>query len=306
MDLNLHINALKASQETTVPCHNIELKELLSRKFKLQKNSFSIYSCKEQALFSLLHSFNTSYIYIYAPSDKLYTQTAKKLDFQIEYINRFIELNSELLPNSIVLFTNPSFPDGNYYELDMLLENWKEKNIIVIIDESYLKLSSKKSLKAKLKNYSNLYIIESLTPFYGEEKLHLSLIHSISSNLQNIDEKNPSCHIPLEEQQILTALLNDTHFKKVSRSISIFNKELLINQLEKFIFIKDIYPTDTNYFLFSIKHQYLEKFIILLDTHNIKITHCKDMLFLDENFFSLTIPRNKEIKKLLSILKLCD
>jgi histidinol-phosphate aminotransferase len=303
MDLSKNINPLKASSDFPISCENKEFKEVIANNFNLEIDTFNIYSCKEQALYSLLHCIKTSHLYIYAPTFTYYEQTALKTNKSIEYINRFIELESELLPHSIVLFTNPSFPDGNCYDLESFLEYWKSQNIIVIIDETYLSFTKKQSLKKQIQKYPNLFIFEELSPFYGVESLHLSLIHSQKQNLENINNTSPSCHISQNEQKLFLAVLNDTPFKSVSSSVSLFNKELLINEMDKLPFIKEIYPSHTNYFLFSIQEKMIEKFKIYLEQNQITITHCEDLEYLDKSFFTLSVPKNKDTKKLITLLQ---
>ena len=303
MDLSKNINSLRADANTPISCDNKEFKKQIAHNLGLKRDNFLIYSCTDQALFALLHSLESNHLYIYAPSHLYYEQIATKTKKSIEYINRFVELESELLPNSIVIFSNPSFPDGNYYELDEFLEYWKSQNITVIIDESYLSFTKKQTLKKQIKNYENLFIIESLSPFYGIESLHLSLIHSKEDNLTQILNSTPSCHISSNEQNLLLSAFEDSSFKSVTSSVGLFNKELFINEFQKLPFVKDIYPSLTNYFLFRVEEKKIDLFKKFLETHKITITQCQNLQFLDKSFFALTIPKNKDVKKLLSLME---
>jgi threonine-phosphate decarboxylase len=303
MDLTKTINALKANTDIPISCDNQEFKDVIATHLNQKKDNFNIYSCKEQALFSLLHSLHSNHLYIYAPSHTYYAQTANKCKKSIECINRFIELESQLLPNSIVLFSNPSFPDGNYYELNSLLEYWESQNITVIIDETYLLFTSNPSLKNQIDSYKNLFILQELAPFYGIENLHLTIIHSDTKNLEDITNTTPSCHIAPNEQTLFLSALKDLPFTKISSTTTLFNRELLINEMKELDFIQNIYPSQTNYFLFSVKSKSIQIFIEFLTKNQIKITHCKNLEYLDKSFFSIVVPKNQAVHKLIRLFK---
>ena len=307
MDLTNNKNVIQPSIElSSIPCDNNNFKSIVADFFKTKEENLAIFSCLENSIFSLLHSLDSRHLYLYAPINPIYEKVAIKLGYSIEYINRFLDLESSLIPNSIIIFANPSQPEGQVYDLDRLVNIWEESNTTVIIDESHLSFTKASSFKNKINTNLEIYIIEALEYFYAIEDFELCLIHSSKQYIHKLYDKTPTCHMAKIQAKIFIQMIQDKSFSQISRGINILNKELLIQELSKISFIKEIYPSDTNYILIRIQSTDIKSLNTLLQEHNIQVLECDRYQFLDHHYGQITIQKNKDIRRIINIFNVIN
>ncbi len=85
----------------------------------------------------------------------------------------------------MVVFVNPSTPDGKYYDIKNLMQKWIKKRCTVLIDESFLEFTKNKSDLKYLKEYKNLYILKSMTKFYSCAGVRVATLISTKENIKN-------------------------------------------------------------------------------------------------------------------------
>ena len=307
MDLTNNKNIIQPSIEpSSIPCDNKDFKSIVAAFFKTKEENLAIFSCLENSIFSLLHSLDSRHLYLYAPINPIYEKIALKLGYSIEYINRFLDLESSLIANSVVIFANPSQPEGEVYDLERLINIWEASNIIVIIDESHLSFTKAPSLKNKINGNLEIYIIEALEYFYAIEDFELCLIHSCKQHIYNLYDKNPTCHIAKTQAKILIQMIEDKSFSKISRGINILNKELLIQELSKFDFIQEVYPSNTNYILVRLQNIDAKQLNKALQKYSIQVIECAKYYFLDNSYIQITIQKNQDIKKIIHIFSVIN
>lgn len=89
------------------------------------------------------------------------------------------------LKDCIVVVVNPNTPYGVYYDLKDRIISLMEKGCTVVFDESFIDFTEKPSMYGLVKDNPNLYLIHSMTKFYGSAGARLGVILSSNALLQD-------------------------------------------------------------------------------------------------------------------------
>ena len=290
-EVNLDFNNLNIS---SYPSYD-SLYNKIATLYNVDENQMELFNGGSSAIFSLFRFFETNHLYIYSPAYLEYKKAGRKFNYTIEFINRFVELDKDVANNSLVVFVNPSTPDGSFYDIDNLMKKWMDKNCTILIDESFLDFTSHPSVIKYLKSYDKLYILKSMTKFYSSAGIRLGTIISSSKNIEKLKENEPLWKISQFDSNYIQSALEDKNFSKISKAINIRNKELLTTVLKSSKYVKDIYPSSANYVLVHLKNIDAVKFQELLKPHKIMIRDCSNFDFLDDSFIRVAVKSEKNI-----------
>lgn len=309
LDLYSTTNFLKPTID--IECNNLmvgnsidnnNLYKKISKLYNIELCNIELFNDNTQAIYSLLGHFDKTLCYIYSPAPIVYNQIATKYNYTIETINRYVDLKSDIEANTLIIFANPSMPDGSFYDIEELLKIWKNKNCTILIDETFLDFTSFKSAKEFINEYNNLYILKSFEKFYAKFNISLVSIISNSKNINKLQEENPPLKISNLDNIYIQHMLKDKSFAKVSRTVNITNKEYLYRILENSKYISKVFPSSTNYVLVQLKNINFTRFQKILSSKDIIVKDCSSFDFLDDSFARISVRREKELKILKSII----
>jgi len=240
------------------------------------------YNTKLSSLYSLFGYLKPTICYIYAPITSQYEYVVKKYHFTINHINIYTDINQDLEAKSVVVFSNPNYIDGSYYNIDKLFKTWINKDITIVVDESFLQFTSNSSIKEFLKLYPNLYIISSINYFYPKYNSDITTLTSTLNNIQNIKQTEQLEQLSSCNTNILDAMKKDISYNKVYKVLNITKKEKIYRILEQNKDIKNIFNSFTNRILIDTK--------IHLDKSNLfDMVNIKDIMFLDNSYQVLQV-----------------
>ena len=203
--------------------------------------------------------------------------------------------------NSKLLFIcSPNNPTGNNMnraDVELLLNNFPG---IVIIDEAYINYSKQKTFIQELTEYPNLIVMQTLSKAWGLAALRLGLCFASLDIIDLFNKVKPPYNINEASQQLAQKALQNTQqvnewIKEVAQQ-----KEMLINELHNFSFVKTVYPSDANFILIKVDdadrlYQYLAANEIVVRNRS-KETGC-------QNCLRISIGTPEENENLLSALK---
>ena len=197
IDLSSNINFIKPNIKKDFNSLDIssypnydKLYKALAKRYEVKNSELEIFNGATSAIFSLFKNLKFSKVYIFSPAYLEYKRACRVFGKEVVLVNRFEKFNHEIDPNSLVVFVNPSTPDGTYYDILPLLKRVKEAKILV--DESFLEFcKSCKSATKFLKSHDNLYILKSLTKFYSSAGVRLGVVISNKKNIKSLKEKEP-------------------------------------------------------------------------------------------------------------------
>ncbi len=309
IDFSSNINLYQPSMQLDTASHHIEryadssyasLKTAIANNYEIKPSQIALYNGATAAIYALFSQLKPKKVYLYAPLYGEYQKAAFRAKKFVSKINRIDDIENPPSKNSIVVFVNPSTPEGEHYNLDALLKMWMKRKCTIILDESFLEFEALKSYRNEIQNYKKLYIIQSFSKFYscagvrvGAVFAHKKSIEKLSKELWNIS----SLDVTFLEQR-----LNDTTFKEYSRKLHKEQKEELQKILEECGHFDEIVPSDAN-FILCYNPRGKELFEHLL-THKILVRSCESFDYLSENWLRFAIKDKNAHKELQKTLEL--
>lgn len=152
----------------------------------------------------------------------------------------------------IIFLCSPNNPTGNSFSEESvrkLLENCKG---LVVIDEAYIDFSEKESWLAKMGDYPNLVITQTLSKAYGLAGIRLGICYASEAIISVLNKIKPPYNVnELTQQRAITRLKDSDKIKEEITSIIKQRKELL-KVLIDVKFVEKIYPTEANFVLVKV------------------------------------------------------
>jgi len=260
-----------------------ELKEIIAKKYEIQSEQIALYKGATSAIHTLLKSLKREDVYLYEPLFGEYEKAAKKKN--IYRVNRITDLEHEPTEDSIVVFVNPSTPEGEYYNLAKLFELWMDANCTIILDESFLEFEELASYRDRINEYKKLYIIQSFSKFHSCAGVRVGAIFSHKKNIKKLP--NELWSISSLDELFLKERLVDEEFAKESRRVHKEQKTELSTILEESGHFDEIVESDTNFILTNTpKGQELFEHLL---KHKILTRPCQSFTYLSEDWLRFAV-----------------
>ncbi len=275
-----------------------KLKKEIAKRYKTKKKNILLTNGATEGIYLLANSLKIKKIALYAPLYLEYKRAFRKRKQII--INRF--KNKKPPKKSLIIFANPSTPDGKYYKIEKYLKLWKKLKCTVLIDESFLDFSDKKSAISFIEKNKNLYIIKSFTKFYSAAGIRVGAVFSNSKNIKRVQKDSPIWNISKFDEQYLKKALKDKNHLKKTKKLLKKNRKKLKKILKKSNLFSKIYPTKANFILAKLKRKNAKDLQKKLQKYNILIRFCENFDFLNEKFVRFAIKDKKSLKKLKKAL----
>ncbi|QKF82161.1 aminotransferase class I/II-fold pyridoxal phosphate-dependent enzyme [Halarcobacter ebronensis] len=309
IDLSSNINFLKPKLNIDFNKVDIsfyanyeKLYKTVAKHYKVKKSNLELFNGASRAIFSLFDSLGLKECFIYSPAYLEYKKAAKLFGYKINLINRFENLKKEIKKGSLVIFANPSTPEGTFYKLEELFQVWAKNECTILIDESFLEFTKESSAIRFLKEYKKLYILKSMTKFYSCAGVRVGTIISDKKNIKQLKEKEPKWKLSTFDMNYIIEALKDKTFVSNSLEQNSKNKELLKSILNNYSFIEKVYESDANFLLLKLKNIDAKTMQKHLKKYKIMIRDCSNFDFLDSTFVRVAIKDKSSILKLKKAL----
>lgn len=299
-DISIDMNKVLVNSYPTYE----NLYKSLSNHLDVDIKQLELFNGGSSAIFALMNYLEQKNCYIYSPAYLEYKKAAIQTNKNIEYINRFVELEYAIQPNSLVVFVNPSTPDGTLYDMEVLLEYWDDQNCTVILDESFLEFTSAKSMSKYLNRYKNLYIVKSMTKFYSCAGVRIGCVLSNQDNIVKLKEKEPLWKISIFDSLYIQEMLKDQNFRKISLAVNAKAKadlELIVKEFDNLF--EQVLPSFANFVLVRLKTMTSTEFQTRLGKYKIMIRDCSNFDFLTSEYISISVKSQKDIQIFKEALK---
>jgi len=202
-----------------------QLTDTIAKLYKLQPHNITLYNGATAAIYALMQTLSAKKVFLYAPLYGEYEKAAIKAKKDIYKINRIEDIDAKVEKKSLVVFVNPSTPEGSYYDTDELFLEWKKKKCTIIVDESFIEFEAHKSLRRQVDDYKKLYIIHSFSKFYSCAGLRVGAVFSHKKNKAALTP--PLWSISSLDAKLLNQRLQDTTFSQQSRILHKEHKQHL-------------------------------------------------------------------------------
>lgn len=168
-----------------------ELKDKIEKFHNFKKEHFILTNGANEAisglfyLFNILNFNNEKTIILTGPTYSEYNKYTDLNNFNVIKQDYKDITNHLEFKNKIFIIVNPNTPFGEYNDINNSIDTILTNGGIVVIDESFIDFTNKKSIYSQFNNAKNLFIIHSMTKFYGAAGARLGII--INTNPKYLD-----------------------------------------------------------------------------------------------------------------------
>ena len=210
----------------------------------------------------------------------------------------------------IICICNPHSPSGTLYSKEALLDLVKfcnKKEIIFSVDENYIEFDDKSldnTLAGMVKDYENLFVIRSVTKFYGMAGIRFGYAVAAGTLIDKLQTTRLPWSINALAGPVTLAAFNDKEFIENTKQTIAKNREALAKALGDIEGLH-VYPSVTNFLLVKITNPKITSTMLkeLLSQERILIRDCCTFMGLDDHYFRVTVRSAKDNQTLTETIK---
>lgn len=260
------------------------LKTAISAKYGINPENIELYNGASAAIFSLFAHLKPKSVTLHAPIYSEYKKATKLVGADI------------CESGELSVWVNPSTPDGVLRQITLHGQT--------IVDESFLDFTDGASLTGEVANNKELYIIKSLTKYYGAAGVRVGFIASHRENIGKIRATEPLWKLSSFDAYYMTQALNDGSFDERSKAQNNANKDLLMAALEQSGLFGRIFDGEANFLLVKLRDINAARLQERLAKHKILVRNCANFDTLDDSYVRFAVKDMLSIETLREAL--CD
>ena len=203
----------------------------------------------------------------------------------------------------IIFLCNPNNPTGITMHRELLegiLRSCAESGIFMVVDECFLdfvKEPEKHTLKGKLAEYPNLFLLKAFTKRYAIPGVRLGYgFCSDSKVLERMEAVTQPWNVSTVAQQAGLAALKETEYVEKGRLL-IFRESVWMKEKMAQLGLK-VYPSETNYIFFHGPADLFERCV----PKGILIRDCSNYPGLEKGYFRVAVKLHEQNEKLIQVL----
>lgn len=155
--------------------------------------------------------------------------------------------------SKMLFLCSPNNPTANLLQEGKLLQLLNSFRGIVIVDEAYIDFAPGKSLLAKLSEYPNLVILQTLSKAWAMAGIRLGIALASKEIIDILHRIKPPYNVNCLSQTKALELLQDVDSCNEKVSIILAERDRLMLFLSDLNFVEKVYPTDANFILIRVK-----------------------------------------------------
>ena len=210
----------------------------------------------------------------------------------------------------IMCLCNPHSPSGKLYSKEELLNLVKfcnKKDIIFSVDENYIEFANQSldnTLAGMVQDYENLFVIRSVTKFYGMAGIRFGYALAARDLIAKLEDKRLPWSINGLACQVTMTAIHDTEFIEKTKQTIAKNRQILSQNLSQIPGLY-VYPSVTNFILVKILNNKITSTMLkeLLAKDHILIRDCCTFMGMDNSHFRVTIRSEKDNQQLIEKMK---
>jgi histidinol-phosphate aminotransferase len=203
--------------------------------------------------------------------------------------------------NSKILFLcSPNNPTANSLSGNLITQLLHGFPGLVVIDEAYIDFSGEESWLAKLEEWPNLVVTQTLSKAYGMAGIRLGICFASETIINTLNRIKPPYNInELTQKRALQGLGEPERIKAAVAEI-LEERQKLILLFRTVPWIEEIFPTDANFILARVDNaperyrQLLERGIVVRNRSGLPLC---------ENTLRITVGTPEENKFLINVIK---
>lgn len=237
--------------------------------------------------------------------EPLFVQLPDNFTLETEKIKQAVTNDTK-----IMCICNPHSPSGTLYnkeELLDLVDFCSKKDIIFSVDENYIEFADKSldnTLAGEVKNYENLFVIRSVTKFYGMAGIRFGYAIAAGTLLDKLETVRQPWSINGLAETVTLAAFRDKEFIENTKQTIAKEREALAKGLGEIEGLH-VYPSVTNFLLVKIQNRKLTSTMLkeLLAKEHILIRDCCTFMGMDDTYFRVTVRSAKDNQQLVEAIK---
>jgi histidinol-phosphate aminotransferase len=200
----------------------------------------------------------------------------------------------------IIFLCTPNNPTGNALDTNEMIKVLNGFIGPVVVDEAYIDFAPGLSLLPRLKEFSNLIILQTFSKAWGMAGIRLGMAFASAQIISILNKIKYPYNLNILTQQKALELLQKAGEMKQWVETLLAEREKLAAALNQIPYVEKVWPSDANFLLVKMKnarsvYEFLvEKGIIVRDRS--KVLLCEDSL-------RITVGSEEENKALIEALK---
>ncbi len=239
---------------------------------------------------------------IYSPAYLEYKKAAERFGFEVHLIDRFSQMEAEVPEGSFVVFVNPATPDGAWCDMEPYLKQWAERGCTVLVDESFLVFTPYPSVSRYLERYPNLYILTSMTKYFGAAGMRIGVLVSSADNIAALRQREPLWKLSAFDTAYLLSALEDETFAARSEVANREAKAWLLDVLRSSPWIETIYPGEANFVLVRLRGMRVDELQKRLLPYRVLVRDCANFDGLDEYHVRIAVKAIAQMEPFAEVL----
>ena len=289
----------------------------LSRYHHVPSHSILSGNGSSELIFLLPRVLRPKRVLLVVPTFSEYETSIRNVNGQVFYFKTFEKdqfcINAERLMRELrkgydtLYICNPGNPTGVLTSHDVLLDvvkYAKDKTTRVIIDETFIDFNERQSLKYMTKQYENLYVLRSMTKFFGLPGLRAGYLISSEKNIIKLrEQQEPWTMNVLAQYASIESLKDRCYIRRTILYVQEARRKLII-ELKKYPYLK-IFPSAANYLLLKLDKSAPIKVPQLYERllqKGIIIRKCDSFEGLDDKFIRVAVRKYNENRRLIKEL----
>jgi threonine-phosphate decarboxylase len=210
----------------------------------------------------------------------------------------------------IVCICNPHSPSGTLYSKETILDIvdfCQKKDIIISVDENYIEFSDKcqkATMAGFVKKYGNLFVIRSVTKFYGMPGIRFGYAIAAENLIDKLQTVRQPWSINTLAGYATLAAFRDTEFiENTKRTIAKERTEFakMLSEIDEL----HVFPSETDFLLVKILNRKFTSTALRekLAKEGMLIRDCSTFVGLDDSYFRVTVRSAADNLKLIENLK---
>lgn len=221
-------------------------------------------------------------------------------------LNKDFSLSSEAVikavgsKTKIIFLCSPNNPTGNLLDKKEIEKIIASFNGIVVVDEAYIDFCPEESMLKETDNYPNLVIIQTFSKAWGMAGIRLGMAFGNEEIIRVLNLIKYPYNLNILTQRKALELIDQENKKDEWVDTIIKERERMAEQLQKFPFVENVFPSDSNFLLVKTHdpkgiYEYLtEEQIIVRDRSGVSLC---------EGCLRISIGKNEENAALIKALE---
>jgi len=171
-----------------------------------------------------------------------------KENFQLDVPSILNKINKK---TKAIFICSPNNPTGNLIRKEDILK-LLELELLVIIDEAYIDFADAESWLTKLDEFNNLIVTQTFSKAYGLAGIRLGACYAHSQIINLLKKIKMPYNVNVLTQKKALDYIEKEEIRTAEIKNILANKLLLEKELSNIEFVKQIYPSDSNFLLIKM------------------------------------------------------